>query len=992
MASPSRFPPSSPPRPGTYAPRSSSPDLPSVGELVARYAKKPTLQSGSNAAPIPADVATSFTAASSLLKIAQAISAEAQGPDARESHPITTPQRSLAQREIIEISPDVSFVETEPVSRTETRRKNHAAPHVAAEGAGQNHDGRTIGNKPSKTQPRKAHKSPPPKDVCEIPQPIGQAPSKVVKPTARKPPAVSRRKKAETVSRHFVPPIAEQSAPAKPAEPKPRRPKASKATLEFAAAPIPEPGPVDAEEVFCLEPALPRRSDWTPPRETAAQPPSGSSGHRASASPIPVDTQGVLTIGPGGVFETLQDTFSCPLVQPLSRSRSPEKDVPPVAVMKKRKAIQLIGPSREASASKDPSPTKPKAPKKKPRTITELATAAYAAPESNGASEVAKPDSILNYLEPEQGAEHVLQHGHPVSRPRKPDRRRKGKQGRRQLLLSPVSAMDQSARQDFVFGTSSQLAQEQSPTFLKDLHQALKASNELLEDPFASPLVTEPDKGRRLWAAGARGENNDLVNVEVIDLLDSPAFPEDPMAIVMAEMQKSPSDRLEKGKPKTATAIEIESSASDSDSEAFTAPLANTQSKSTYFATQHHPSEPQPASELPDPPASRPHMTPIVDLDESAGDYEPPPSNQEAQQIQQLQQRDPENRQAAAPRPNFELMTDAQLASQVAKYGFKSIKRRTAMVTLLEQCWVSKTGGVLAAAGPAASMSTTATMARAGSKEPSGKPVTTLSKKPRGRPRKNSSAPTATLDSASGAAAPAKPRGRPKKTAATASSPKPRRRSKTGSPATSPKPRGRAKKTVSPEGSPKPRGRPKKTPSPAAASTNSKAISASMPPPPAPARARTPTRSKKAATQSAIEIADSDGESNLSRSPHSSPDHVFSSPGAVDLSVSEDVDITMASGSPETTARQSEMFGFITKAVKTAPRSDDAANPSWHEKMLMYDPIVLEDLAAWLNSGQLDRVGFDGEVSSHEVKMWCESRSICCLWRVNLRGRERKRL
>ncbi|KLU90926.1 structure-specific endonuclease subunit SLX4 [Magnaporthiopsis poae ATCC 64411] len=1012
MTSPSRFLPSSPPRPPTHAPRSSSPDLPSVGELVARYTRKPPLSSGSSARPIPTNATASFTTASSLLRTSQATSAETQAFDPRRPLPKTTPQRSSAACDIIEISPDVSVVELEPLPRTEGRGRNIAAPTAVAPRAGENHGVELLDTTSPKTQPRKAFNSPPPKDVSEAdPQPIVQAPSKVVKPAARKPSAPSRRKKAETVSRHFAPHAAEQTDPAKPVEPKPRRPKASKVAPKVNIAPVPEPVPVDAE-VICLEPALPRRSDWTPPRETAAQQPQSGS---------PVDTQGASTIGPRGVFETLQDTFACPLAQTLSRSHSPEKDVPPVAVLKKRKAIQLIGPSREASASKDTSPTKFKAPKKKPRTITELATAAYVAPASNGASETAKPDSILNYLEPEQSGEHVLQHGHPVSRPRKPDRKRKGKQGRRQLLLSPISAMDQSARQDFVFGTSSQLAQEQSPTFLKELHQALRASNELLEDPFASPPVAEPGKGRKLWAAGARGEDGDVVDVEVIDLLDSPAFPEDPMAIVMAEMQKSPSDRLGKEKTKTAPAIDIESSASDSESEQFTAPAPNTQSNNIYFATQRPSSSPQLA---PEPPASKPHMTQTIVLDEGAGDYELPPSNQEAQQIQQLQQQTRKNTQTTAPRPNFELMTDVQLASQVAKYGFKAIKRRTAMVALLEQCWVSKTGGVATAAGSGASMSTTASMARSGSKESASRAVTKSPvKKPRGRPTKDGPTPAAAPDLVSDATIPVKPRGRPKKTAATASSPKPRGRpKKTDSPEGSPKPRGRPKKTGSPEGSPKPRGRAKKAGSPerspksrgrtkktaspersprpwgrtkknsssATTKTKTKATSTSRSPSPFAARARTPTRGKKTATQSAIEIADSDGEGGLSISSRSSPERIFSSPGAVDLSISEDVDMSLAA-SPRTTSRQSEVFGFIAKAVTTAPRSDDPANPSWHEKMLMYDPIVLEDLAAWLNSGQLDRVGFDGEVSSEEVKMWCESKSICCLWRMNLRGKERKR-
>jgi hypothetical protein len=60
--------------------------------------------------------------------------------------------------------------------------------------------------------------------------------------------------------------------------------------------------------------------------------------------------------------------------------------------------------------------------------------------------------------------------------------------------------------------------------------------------------------------------------------------------------------------------------------------------------------------------------------------------------------------------------------------------------------------------------------------------------------------------------------------------------------------------------------------------------------------------------------------------------------------------------------------------------------------MLLYDPVVLEDLAAWLNTGELTRLGYDEEVSPAEVKRWCESRSVICLWKVNLRGKERKRV
>ena len=102
----------------------------------------------------------------------------------------------------------------------------------------------------------------------------------------------------------------------------------------------------------------------------------------------------------------------------------------------------------------------------------------------------------------------------------------------------------------------------------------------------------------------------------------------------------------------------------------------------------------------------------------------------------------------------------------------------------------------------------------------------------------------------------------------------------------------------------------------------------------------------------------------------------------------EEMELPLAASASE---EQTEVWRYIGKAVKTAGRTREPTEPSWHEKMLLYDPIVLEDLTEWLNCGQLTRVGYDGEVSSAEVKRWCESKSVCCLWKANLRGKERKR-
>lgn len=75
----------------------------------------------------------------------------------------------------------------------------------------------------------------------------------------------------------------------------------------------------------------------------------------------------------------------------------------------------------------------------------------------------------------------------------------------------------------------------------------------------------------------------------------------------------------------------------------------------------------------------------------------------------------------------------------------------------------------------------------------------------------------------------------------------------------------------------------------------------------------------------------------------------------------------------------------ITKAVRAQPRMSTTTKgpkrPSWHEKILMYDPIVLEDFAAWLNTDGLGLIAEDREVSAAFVRGWCESKGICCCWK-----------
>jgi len=113
-------------------------------------------------------------------------------------------------------------------------------------------------------------------------------------------------------------------------------------------------------------------------------------------------------------------------------------------------------------------------------------------------------------------------------------------------------------------------------------------------------------------------------------------------------------------------------------------------------------------------------------------------------------------------------------------------------------------------------------------------------------------------------------------------------------------------------------------------------------------------------------------------------------------------------GEPQWPAIRAAVFPKIASNIKNAPRSTDSGTLTWYEKILMYDPIVLEELTAYLNEQGLSfesqkqkpkpkkkgRKKKDAPVEELEVEWetvqeplqawmvqkWCESNSICCVW------------
>jgi len=660
------------------------------------------------------------------------------------------------------------------------------------------------------------------------------------------------------------------------------------------------PDPFNNPTDFGLVQAVKRRTTWTPPTATAK---IGKLG-----------TLGSVTLSEGGLTESsrgFKDLFgSFGFINtgaPSIGTKSAE-----IGGARKRKLIELVktNPSATPALATVTAP-KEKMPKKKARTITERATSAYA---SEGEPE--KPAPILQYFS-HQITQRVTDDGFKIpGKPRSKSPVKKSGKGAAQapILLSPESALKQVGNQDFVFGTSSQLAKKDSPTLLRDIHAAMQASNKLnLDDPFAdSPLPSTnpqvsknrgkvlPSATRNLWSAAARDITGELLDVEMVDLVDSPAVSNqiEKMADSLP-MQKSPVDdepwhNIEEvttdlilPEPTAKPIGPIEAAIRDE--------LMSSPSRST-----------NPASSLKSPKKKK-QSEAVGEAPKAVTKSSQPGKSQDAR------------------KPDYTSYTTAQLTKEIASYRFKPVKNRDQMILLLEKCWESKQRMALGTLGTNKILKTS----------PEKQPKFT------GR----EAAPSTIVETTS----PKRPRGRPRKDSI-GSSPK---KSQAISEVAKVKPINTVDYLEMDSDTPL-------------------------------SQIRTPEKLKKKSKQPVEEISDSDTSPTP---PRRRPSQIRSPPLPLQLSASTNEDSPVLSP----TSTQVRLFKHITQAVNNAPRAKDNKNPSWHEKILLYDPIIIEDLTVWLNTGALDKVGWDGEVEPKEVKRWCESKSICCLWKENLRGGARSR-
>ncbi|KAL8919318.1 MAG: hypothetical protein Q9172_005039 [Xanthocarpia lactea] len=671
------------------------------------------------------------------------------------------------------------------------------------------------------------------------------------------------------------------------------------------------------EQDLGLIEALKRRRDWTPARDTSKALTLVNESETAWSALIPCESPSLVESPTGGLLKRLGEYGFGGADQAAGLRPHPHRDLVGQAATKKRKLDLVAGLA--SAASKAVVAKRSRSPRKKPQTITEKATAPFILEDQAGTS------TLLNYfsdphrstnpsmVSSSQRQEAINQpyekHGQlGKANPSKPKVKKKVKE--HVPLHPPEVAVRMANEQDLLFGTSSQLARDESPTFIRDLQRAVKESeavndsqppsqnqeSQISAESAASTSSSNrlPGAARHMWSVAARDDEGHLLNVDVVDLVDTPQAPRSFSTVI------NPIG-IEEGEsiPPTAAASAIV----DKDWKT----VDNTEIE--LGAALSHINQQQTESLLPRSVAeaslrARPKS-------------KSPVKKSKTQKTQETLAREEE---LHPEMPNYCGYTDNDLKKEVTATGFKDIRKREDRISHLQRCWQAAQCRRVLQSLPA-NTSTPSSLANI-AVEDAAKPNSPV--KRRGRPPKNASA-LAVKDGA-----------------------------ETTSTASSKKPRGRPKKDASAQ--------PVKSNAEGKAGAAAGSLQQNLEP-------------------QLVDLSEADLTSCMPASPrHGVPPKQRAS-RKVTASLSGTKSIQDMAG----------LLTTITKAITTYPPTHDIKNLTPYEKMLLYHPIILEDLADWLNDEGLPRVGSKETVSPQIAKTWCESQSVCCLWKENLRGGTRAR-
>lgn len=729
----------------------------------------------------------------------------------------------------------------------------------------------------------------------------------------------------------------------KDSDKKGRSPSGSGETIQVPSSPV------------LMEKATTRRPDWTPTKDTTADVafvnvPSTSTtslfssfGYKAShgeTTVVPITPQE----GEGAPTKRRRVELVQTTTQIQSKPTRTLRATPKASAKAcSKKSVKATKAAERRSIS----------PKKKYTTITERATSHYFGDEPEAAP-------MLQYLSTAHASidEISASNDKPsktkrlrVSRPAKaakdaaPPRR----------LEDPQSVLKALDSQELLFGTASQLERDDSPTLIRDTVQALKESeassivgsfsiglvNSRCESNSTRLTTSKFAKPRNLWSAAGRNDAESEAQIDTVELINSPdlrralAGPEQAPTANRTDQQCIKADRLVHTSPKLPH-IPATSQGDWLDVDATT---PKTASKTSTFLL-HQPVE-------------------------RSGSNAPLPT------VERLQQdtRGPLRqeialRQESPTRPHYEGYTDAELANQLVSWGFKPKRtnKREKMIELLYECseHIKKRAGQAAVAVPEDE--------GPDSRRPSHGEVlsSVYDLKDRPIPKAKRKKSVSKKDDNMLAEPTKKPRGRPKKV-------------------------GNVTET-----------RPaKKTPTKARTKAKSAATQ--------PQAQATPSTVKKRKTKAKPALSNQPSKSDLIESSAEDKTPTIRAARSKVMKPKEilpvetvllDTQTPTHAGSTEVmpglsvtrTPFRPDIASQITKAITTfraCSGHDHQNSPTWHEKILMYDPIVLEDLALWLNTEGLKKVHEDREVGALEVREWCESKGVCCLWKGGWRGNGR---
>ncbi|KAJ5684387.1 uncharacterized protein N7477_000732 [Penicillium maclennaniae] len=652
---------------------------------------------------------------------------------------------------------------------------------------------------------------------------------------------------------------------------------------------------LEEDEELHLEKAMRRRVDWTPPKQDGP----GNVLVVDDDDQLDLNASHPTTTGLGKLLSGYNYSDSG------SETRKLPTDTLSGGVTKRRR-IELVDPqvyqknkitlNDESSAQEGDSSSSSAKAKKKPKTqkrfttLTARMTAQYAAKD---------PEDAL--------MEDIIT---DVSKPK--SRRSKEKttdKGPVFTVLSPEAAAKSLDTQDLMFGTCSQLEREDSPQALREMQQAIRESERIYsmerEAGTVSRVVSRRAGERNLWSVGARDAEGSLIQAEPLDMVDLTKSVEAPQKKDIA----------------TTTIKARVPAARDNDWLDLDLGPLDTSPGKTMKQSKH---------------VAKPNLANHAELVERLGaNSAKRTSNQRADSQQPSM-------------PHYNGFTDAELSSQIASFGFKSVRGRKKMIELLQKCWESRHGSPV--------------------------PVT-LSQTPQvTNPRKTDSQTI-----------PVKPKGKAKSKQSTT----------TTTTLTSTAITENAELGV--------------VSSPRSIRKDSKAGHNTQPSfidveeiqdseddvflSPSQVQKRYTEIFSKTPSSIREPSLDIITKTSLSQSPIKRKTTITKSSRATKQVTTS----TSKADETDSSKRDSlaDLSMQITKAVWLQSQSSHPSmhtgrlRPTWQEKIVMYDPIILEDLTAWLNVEGLDSVGEDREVHTGIVREWCESKGICCCWRRNASGDKR---